>query len=322
MNFLSPWRLVLLVAPVALLVAYVVIQRGRQRYAVRFTSVDLLASVAPRRPGWQRHLAAGGLVAALVLLVVGFARPTATQRVAKDKGTVVLVLDVSNSMGASDVAPTRLAAAQDAASAFVNKLPAGLQVGLLSFDRTARVAVSPTSDRAAIKAAIAALKLGPGTATGDAIYLALDTAAAVPAAADGSKVPAAIVLMSDGTPTIGRGDETPEQTVEAASAAAKEAKIPVDTIAYGTSDGTVAINGRTYAVPTDPDTLKQIAAATGGKAFTAESAGQLGSVYDQIQKVVGYDTERTEITAWFTGAALLAATLAAVAALVWSQRLI
>jgi Ca-activated chloride channel family protein len=322
MNFLSPWRLLLLAAPLALLVAYLVMQRARQRYAVRFTSVDLLASVAPRRPGWQRHLAAGALVAALVLLVVGFARPTSTQQVAKDRGTVVLVLDVSNSMGASDVEPTRLAAAQDAASAFVDKLPAGLQVGLLSFDRTARVSVAPTADRAAIKAGIAALKLGPGTATGDAIYLALDTAASVPAAADGSKVPAAIVLMSDGTPTIGRGDETPEQTVEAASAAAKEAKIPVNTIAYGTAGGSVDINGRNYSVPTDPATLKQIAETTSGKAFTAETAGQLGSVYDQIQKVVGFDTEQTEITAWFTGAGLLLASLAAVAALVWSQRMI
>ena len=320
MSFLSPWRLLLLAAPVALVVGYLVLQRSRRRYAVRFTSVDLLASVVPKRSGWQRHLAAGSLTAALVLLVVGFAQPTRTTKVPKKEGTVMLALDVSNSMGAVDVKPNRLAAAQEAARGFVAELPPGLQVGLLSFDRSARVLVSPTNDRTAISNAIDALKLGPGTATGDAIYVALDSVAAVPAV-NGKPVPAVIVLMSDGTPTVGRGDQTPAETAQAAADAAKQANVPVDTIAYGTADGTVELQGRTYAVPSDPDALKQISTAANGKAFTAENLQQLSSVYKQIQQVVGFDTTSHEITAWFTGFGLLAAMLAGLAALIWSQRI-
>ena len=322
MTFLSPWRLVLLLAPVALVVAYVVMQRRRHRTVVRFTSVDLLASVAPRRPGWQRHVPAVGLSLALIALVVGFARPAVQTKVARQRGTLVLALDTSNSMGATDVSPNRLAAAQQAARTFVNGLPEGLQVGLLSFDRTARVLAPPTTDRQMVLTAIDNLALGPGTATGDAIYLALDAIASMPHTADGKPSPAVVVLMSDGTPTIGRGDQAPEETVAAASDAAKVANVPIDTIAFGTAGGTVRVQGRTYNVPADPQALQKIADRTSGKSFTAQTGSELRSVYGQIAKAVGFDVQDKEITAWFTGIGLVLAIATALAALIWTQRLV
>ncbi len=322
MSFLSPSRLVLLVAPLALLVAYIVIQRARRRYAVRFTSVNLLASVAPRRTGWQRHIAAGAVLVALALLVVGVARPANAERVAKQRATIIMVVDTSGSMASTDVSPTRLQAAQQAARSFVNGLPSGLQIGLLSFNTTAQIMVAPTSDRSSVRAGIDQLQVGGGTATGDAIYLALDAIKSLPAPASGTAAPAVIVLMSDGSPNIGRQGQTAEQTVTAADTLAKQAGVAIDTIAFGTPGGTVDIQGQIISVPADPAAMAAIAEQTGGRSFTATTGGQLKSVYDQIGRAVGYDTREHELTVWFTGAALLMLVLACIAALVWTQRLV
>jgi Ca-activated chloride channel family protein len=321
MTLLAPWRMLLLAAPIALAAAYIVRQRTRQKYALRFTSVDLLASVAPRRPGWQRHLPAVGLLAALVLLVVGVSRPAQTTRSPKDRGTIIIALDVSESMAATDVTPSRLEAAKTAAAQFVDTLPKNLQVGLLSFDQNASVLVSPTTDRAAVKAGIAELKLGPGTATGPAIDVALAAIAAQPPGADGQKAPAVIVLMSDGTPTIGSGDQSPQEAVDSATTAAKAASVPIDTIAWGTPNGTVVVQGQEQPVPADPQAMADIANKTGGKTFDAQNANQLSSSYTKIATTIGYDTVTHEITIWFTAFALIMATLAGIAALIWTQRL-
>jgi Ca-activated chloride channel family protein len=243
-------------------------------------------------------------------------------RIPRQRAAVLLALDTSNSMGASDVSPNRLAAAQQAARRFVKDLPAGIQVGVVSFDRNARLLVSPTTDRAAVLQGIDALTLGPGTATGDAIYLALDSISSLPATSDKSATPAIVVLMSDGTPTIGRADQSPEQTVADAAAAAKKAKVPVDTIAYGTDAGTVVIQNQLYPVPADPAAMARIADATGGKAFTAQTSNQLASVYNQIRNAVGYDTQQRDLTVWFTGLGLVVVIIAGIGALVWTQRLV
>jgi Ca-activated chloride channel family protein len=322
MKFLDSWRLVFLIVPVLLAIAYVVRQRARQKYAVRFTSVDLLASVAPRRPGWQRHLPAVGLLAAVVLLVFGIARPAQATKVARERGTVIIALDTSESMGATDVDPNRLDAAKQAATRFVDSLPQGLQVGLLSFDQEASMVVSPTSDRDAVVSGISQLQLGPGTATGPAISLALQSIASQPKAADGTTPPAVIVLMSDGTPTIGTGDLSPAEAVTQATTAAKAASVPINTIAFGTPDGTVNVQGQDHPVPADPAAMAQIARDTGGETFDAETADQLTQTYSKIATTIGYDTQLHEITVWFAGFALVAAALAAVAALVWTQRLV
>ena len=322
MTFLSGARLWLLLAPLALLAAYVFAQRSRQRAVVRFTDVDLLTSVAPRRPGWQRHIGAALLLGTLVLLTVGFARPAATTRTPQKSATVVLALDTSASMAATDVRPNRLAAAKAEAEAFVRGLPPGLKVGLVSFDSNARMLVSATSDRNVVLAAIDGLQTGAGTATADAIDVALTAIRALPKAANGKPQPAAIVLMSDGTPTIGRGGMSPAVAADDEATTAKHTGIPIDTIAFGTAEGTVVLRGQLVPVPSDPIAMARIAQESGGKSFTANSAKQLHSVYDQIGRAVGYVVHHHEVTAWFTGAGLLLAALAAAAALIWSSRLV
>ena len=321
MSFEEPWRLFILVAPLALLIAYVVAQRARRKYAVRFTSVDLLASVAPKRPGWQRHVSAVLMILAVSALVVGFAKPTGTRSVPRQRGAVILAIDTSGSMAATDVAPSRLVAAQEAARRFINGLPKGLKIGVLSFDTDARVLAAPTTDHAAALAAVNSLSVGGGTATGVAIDDALSAVAALPPGSDGKKAPAAIVLMSDGSPTIGKDGETAQQTVTEATAAAKTAQVPIDTIAFGTSTGTITLQGETVPVPADPQTMTQIAQGSGGKSFTATTGNELNAVYDQIRKVVGFDKVPTDLTEWFVGLALLFALLTAGAALYWMQRI-
>lgn len=322
MTLLSPWGLLLLVVPLALVAAYVLAQRARQKVVVRFTSVDMLASVAPKRPGWQRHLAAAGIVASLAIMAIAFAKPARVTRTPRQRATVVLSLDTSGSMVANDVSPTRLAAAEQAARSFVAGLPKGVQLGLVSFASNARVLVSPTTDRATVLAAIGSLRAGGGTATGDAIDLSLNAIKTLPPTASGKPAPAAIVLMSDGTPTLGRGDQTPAESVALASAAAKAAGVSVSTIAFGTADGVVNVGGRTIAVPSDPGAMAAIAHATGGQTFTASTASQLRSVYRQIGRAVGYDVHRHSVAGWFVGAAFVLVLLGAIAALVWTQRLV
>ena len=319
MTLEAPARLALVIAPIALLVAYFIVQHARRKYAVRFTSVDLLASVAPRRPGWQRHVSAGVLLLALLAMVVGLARPARVSKVPKQHGTILLTVDTSGSMDATDVQPSRLEAAEEAARNFVERLPSGLKVGLVSFNTQTQVLVAPTADKGAVVAAINGLQANGGTATGDAIQQSLAAAQAQPVDAVGQKAPAAIVLMSDGSPTLPQNG--PQASVDAATAQAKKAKVPVDTIAFGTKDGTLVRNGETIPVPADPEAMAKIASATDGKSFTATSGAELNSVYDQIRKSVGYDTVKHDLTVWWLALGFLLALLAACASLVWMQRI-
>jgi Ca-activated chloride channel family protein len=318
MTFLAPGRLWLVVGVLGLAAAYVVLAQRRRHYAVRFTNLALLASVAPRRPGWRRHVPAAACAFALLFLVVGLARPARAERVPKEAATVMLVIDVSASMEATDVSPTRLDAAVSAAAKFVDGLPARLQVGLVAFDRTPRVLAPPTSDHALVTAALQQLQVGPGTASGDALTAALEAIAAsqgdVPATA-ASKQTAAIVLLSDGVATVG---QPPEQ----AAAAAAAQHVPVTTIAFGTDTGTVTVQGRTIPVPADTASMQAVADATGGRAFTAASAGQLNQVYKDIGSRVGYTVQRHEIgmTFVFLGMVMLVAAL--IGSLVWSGRML
>ncbi|HEV7886088.1 MAG TPA: VWA domain-containing protein, partial [Acidimicrobiales bacterium] len=312
MSFLAPGRLWLFVAVAAVAAAYALLQRRRRHYAARFTNLDLLASVAPKRPGWRRHVAAGLLVAALASLVLGFARPTRVDRVPRREATVMLAIDVSASMQADDVKPTRLAAAQQAATDFTKHLPARFRLGLISFDGVARVLVPPTTDHGEVATAIANLKLGPRTAAGEALYAALDTLAS--SGADKNSA-ARIVLMSDGATTAGR---PPAQ----AAAAAAEAKVPVSTIAFGTDTGTVDIQGRTIPVPVDRDSLREVANTSGGKFFEAASGEELAAVYKDIGSTVAYRTVRHEITATLTGLGLVLLAAGLIAGLAWSGRVL
>lgn len=315
MTFLSPTWLLLLLGVVALGVIYVLAQRRRRSYAVRFTNLELLDVVAPERPGWRRHLPAIALLVGMVALIGALARPARDVRIPKERATIMVALDTSLSMMANDVTPNRVEAAKAAAKSFVDLLPAKLNVGLVTFNRSVQVRVAPTLDHASVKDAIGGLQLGEGTAIGDAIIASVGAIKEMPQVVNGEHVPARIVLMSDGQTTVGKPDSAGIQ-------AANDAQIPVSTIAFGTDGGVVNLGDRTpIPVPVDRAALKTIADQTGGVAFSAASSGELKKVYADIGSAIGYNTEQREISRWFIGFGLLALLAAAGMSLLWFSRL-
>ena len=318
MNFLSPGRLALLLVVLALAGLYAWIQQRRKHAAVRYTNLSVLAEVAPPNPGWRRHVPAAAVALALGALVVAIAEPVQQVRVPKEAATVMMVIDVSASMDATDVSPSRLEAATTAAKTFVSDLPPQVRVGLVSFDRIARVVASPTVDHQAVLDGIDRLILGTGTATGEAIYTALDALAAAndtAGAAATTQGGSAMVLLSDGVPTVGR------PVLGAAQDAADEG-VPISTIAFGTSDGTVTVQGRLVSVPADPDTMASVAEITAGKFFKAVSAKELRSVYKDIGTRVGYETEQRDASGPVLTLAVIALLAASGLALFWNGRLV
>jgi len=313
-TFLSAGRLWLLVLVAALIAAYVIMQLRRKDYAVRFTNLALLDSVAPKRPGWRRHVPATAFVLAMIALVTAFARPARPVRVPRERATVVMAIDVSLSMEATDVSPTRIAAAQEAAKSFVDLVPARLNLGLVAFSGVAQVLVSPTADHALVKRNIDNLQLGPRTAIGEAIFASLGAIASVPTAQGQEPAPGRIVLMSDGETTVGRPNSF-------GASAAADAKVQVSTIAFGTDSGFVTVEGRNVSVPVNRPALAQIADATGGRAFEAATAKELRRVYADIGSSIGFRTEQREITSWLVGLALVFALAAAGGSLLWTSRL-
>ncbi|HEY8547893.1 MAG TPA: VWA domain-containing protein [Acidimicrobiales bacterium] len=314
MRFLVAWRLWLLLGVGGMLGAWLASLFRRRRDVVRFTNVALLDVVAPERSAWRRHLPAGLWLAAMALLVLGFARPVRTVQEPEERATVVLALDVSNSMEADDVDPSRIEVAKAAALDFLEELPPQLDVGLVLFSGTIS-SVPVTEDREAVAERIEEAELADSTAIGEAIFTALDLVADAPPAADGSVPPARIVVLSDGETTVGRPDGE-------AAAAAAEAGVPVDTIAFGTPDGVVEDDfGVVTPVAVMPGPLRDIAEATGGEFAEADSAGSLRTVYDAIATVVGYEEVEREISGWFVGAGLALLAVAGMLSLLWSQRL-
>jgi Ca-activated chloride channel family protein len=231
----------------------------------------------------------------------------------------MLAIDVSASMTATDVAPSRIDAAKKAAREFVAEIPSGFQVGLVAFDRSASVLAPPTTNHAAVLDAISSLAPGPGTAAGEAIYAALgaikSNANGVQPAAQKTRddLAATIVLLSDGATTTGR-------PVAPAAQAAADAGVPITTIAFGTDQGTVQVQGQVVPVPADPQTMASVAKASGGKSFVAASASQLKAVYKDIQGRVGYTTQTREIGRAFVAIALVALMAAVAASLLWTAR--
>ncbi|WP_131745080.1 VWA domain-containing protein [Frankia sp. Cppng1_Ct_nod] len=318
MSFLAGHWLWLLLAVAALLVLYMVFARRRGVYAARLSSAALLASVMPRRPQWwRRHVPAALMLFALVATVIALARPASTHKVPKERATVMMAIDVSNSMAATDVKPNRLAAAEDSAVAFVDQLPAKINLGLVSFSGTAAVVVPPSTDREAMRAAIRALQLGPATAIGEGIFAslqAIDTINVQLGDNGQSAPPAAIVLMSDGETTRGRPNTD-------AVFAARDASVPVHTIAYGTPEGTLDVGGQQIPVPVNKDALRVIASGTGGTFHGATSGDELTSVYHDLGSSIGYRAEHREITSWFVGLSLLLGLAAGTSSILFGSRL-
>jgi Ca-activated chloride channel family protein len=320
MRFASPAWLLLLIPVAALLGGYVIVQLRRQRFVARFTNVELLASVAPKRPGWRRHLTFALLLAGLAVLTVATAEPTAAVRVPRDRATVMVAIDVSLSMKATDVLPDRISAAKTAAKSFVDLLPPRINVGLVKFGGNASVVVPPTIDRDTLKVAIDNnLQLQDSTAIGEAVFTCLDAISvfAKNTTSQGdTPPPARIVLMSDGANNKGR---RPDQ----AAAAAKQARVSVSTIAFGTDNGTVDIPGYgPQPVPADKPTLRDLAEATGGTFNVAASAEALQSVYRNIGQQIGYTTTRKVISWRFLATGLLLALTAAATSMLWAGRIV
>lgn len=317
MQFLAPGYLWLLLGVVALAAAYVVVQLRRKVFVARFSNVELLGSVAPRRPGWRRHLTFALLLIALLVLSIGVAKPASAVRVPRDNATVILAVDVSLSMEATDVLPTRIGAAKAAGKQFVDLLPKRINLGVVSFGGNANLLVPPTLNRQAARAAINGMHLQTRTAIGEAIFTSLSAIRNF-ARSDGTPAnkqpPARIVLLSDGSNTWGR-------SVNSAVAAARRAHVQVSTIAFGTPNGTVTIMGRTQLVPADDATLSSIAQRTGGSFHTAHSEQELRSVYADIGSQIGYVTHQRDISWRFLLGGLLALFAAGAVSLLWSGRL-
>ncbi|GAB2850934.1 VWA domain-containing protein [Lentzea nigeriaca] len=316
-NFVAPGFFFLLIGVAALTCGYVAVQGIRRKRVLRFTNLELLEKVAPKRDRWSRHVPAAFLLAALALLTVALAGPTSEQRVPRNRATVMLVVDVSLSMKATDVKPSRLEAAQVAAKSFAEGLTPGINLGLISFAGSATVLVAPTTDRAAVTQSIDGLKLAQSTATGDAIMAALasiDSFGKVVGGAEGPP-PARIVLMTDGKETVG--------TRKAFDAAedSKKAGIPISTISFGTEDGVVDIEGRQQSVPVDDDSMKEIAKLSGGEFFKAASAEELRRVYDTLGEQIGYEKKQADASKPWLLLGTMTAMFAAAAALVLGQRL-
>jgi Ca-activated chloride channel homolog len=355
MTFLAPLLLLgLLLVPV-LVGLYAWAQRRRSRYAVRFTNLDLLANIAPRRPAWRRHVPPAIYLAAVAALVLGLARPTMVVAVPREDATVLLAMDVSGSMKATDVAPSRLDAAREAARSFIEQLPEGIRVGIVAFASRPVTLVQPTTDRAELDAALDGLQALDGTAMGDALMQVLDLAERIQAgeaataadagSADGatplpspspstdqSAAPdsavdqptgepvVAAILLSDGANSVGETEPL------AAAQRGASLGVPIYTIALGTAEGQVQVRDETgqpviVDVPPDTATLAQIAEITSATAFDAPTASDLSAVYDNLQSRIGYANEEQEITSWFAAGALVLVVVAAGLSAVWFGRL-
>lgn len=308
--FLSPDRLWILLVIPFLVAAYVFAMRRKNRRGMRFTNTSMLDVVVPKQSQWRRHLAVALSLLSLVTLTAAFARPSTQVDVPRERATVVIVIDASQSMQATDVAPNRLAAAKAAAIGFVQKLPEKYNVSVVSMAGNSSILVPPTLAHNTVENAINGIKLQDGTAIGEGIYTALRALQQAPKDPKNpdSAAPGAIVLLSDGSNTAGRA---PMQ----AAAEARKVKVPVYTIAYGTENGYVDLDGKREPVPVDHELMKQIAAATDGQYFAAATVDQLRSVYENIGSEVGYEKAEREVTARFAGYGLALAVLAALGAI-------
>jgi Ca-activated chloride channel homolog len=305
LSFEWPLALIGLVVVPSLVVLYVLRERRRERYASRFTSPALLPNLVDSRPGWRRHLPLALLLAALTAMVVGVARPHAQVSVQREEATVMLVIDTSLSMGADDVAPTRLQAALKAARGFIARMPEKYRVGIVGFAGRAYVALPPTDDRSLVPTALNSLKRGQGTSLGDAVALATQLGRRQ-RRSDGTIPPTAILVISDGAQMTGRTQPN------AAALKARSLHIPVYAILLGTADGviTVELAGGFQAqirVPPSPDTLRTVTRVTGGRFFIAPNDDRLREIYQKLGSRLGSRRQSREITDLFAGgsAALL-----------------
>ncbi|MGW0035559.1 VWA domain-containing protein [Gordonia sp. NPDC003376] len=322
--FSSPWWLLLALPVLAVVAVYVYILRERRRRTLQFANLEVLDRVTPPENRWirrLRHVPLAVLLVALLLLVVAAAGPQAERKVPRNKATVILVMDVSRSMEATDVAPSRIKAAQAAAKKFADELTDGINLGLISFAGTASSLVTPTPDHGATKAAVDKLQLADKTATGEGIFAAIQQIQTLNSVLGGQAgaPPARIVLLSDGKQTVPDDENDPRGAFTAARKA-KEESIPVSTISFGTKTGTVDLDGDRVPVPVDDESLREIANLSGGTFFTASSLDELNKVYETLQQEIGYEMRKGDNSRPWIIAGTILAIIAVVGSLLVNQR--
>lgn len=302
MSFAEPAVLIGLLALPVLALFYLVEQRNRRAAAAAFAAPPVQPSVVPDSPGWRRHAPMLAAALALAILILAAAKPQRTVAVPVERASIVLATDVSGSMLAKDVKPTRLVAAKQAARRFIDKVPSRVNIGVLAFNGTPTVLHSPTRDRDAVRAAINGMTSSGATATGEAIAAGIQMLR--PAGSQsGHRPPAAMLLLSDGASTRGRAPA--EQ-----ARAARKLGVRVYTVALGKANGTITIkrkDGTTTSrpVPPDPASLKEIARVSRGKAYTAGSTDRLEEIYEQLGSELGHRKEKRQITSVFAGGGLV-----------------
>ena len=328
MTFVWPLALLGLLAIPVLAVLYVLAGRKRRREARRFANPALVPNLVSSSPGWRRHVAPVLALAALALLVVGIARPHVVRNVTRDDATIVLAIDTSRSMAADDVEPTRFQAAKQAALAFLDKVPDNYSVGIVSFSTSADPVLPPTTDREAAKTALDQLRLGSGTAIGNAITRSVDLALDQrpgqrprPRPGPGARSPVAVLLLSDGAQTA--GDIRPLPAAERA----RRLGVPVSTIALGTGDAVVEVprpGGLKERVVVAPDlqTLRLVARTTGGSFSEAPDAESLQSVYRELGTRLARDRKRVEVTSAFAAGGAVLVLLGSTLSSLWFRRVL
>ena len=320
MSFDRPWALLALVAMPLALLAWRALERRRRAEGERFASAALLPALVQHAPGRLRLIPAVLLLLALCALVVGMAKPHATLKVPRRDATVVLAIDVSRSMDAQDVRPTRLLAAVSAAGRFLTEIPTRYSVALVVFGSSAFVAVPPTQDRSIVRRELAQLRTGEGTAIGDGVLIAANLGRQQKSV-DGVVPPTSVLLISDGAPDGGR------VTPLAAARRAKELGVPVSTVLVGTAAGTVTAKlpggfREQLRVPASPDTLQQIARTSGGTFLQARTPLALAGVYRKLATRVGHKTENRQITDVFAGGAALLVLAGSGLSFFWFRRVV
>lgn len=322
-GFEHHWLFLFGLVPLALLTLYVVAQVRRRRRVARFVGTAPSASAVPAALRW-RHVPIALSLVGLVLLTVALAGPTRDVHIPRNRAVVMLAVDVSQSMRATDVAPTRLAAAEQAAKQFAEGLTPGINLGLIAFAGSANLLVAPNPDHQATITALDKLQTADKTATGEAIFTALESIATVGSVlstdGDTSPPPARIVLLSDGDENV-PGDPSNPRGAYTAARYAKDQGVPISTIAFGTAGGYVDMKNERVPVPVGKETMTQIAQLSGGQTFTATTVDQLNQSYESVQRQLGYQVLPGPASEGWVRLAVLAATIAAVSALVINRRL-
>ena len=293
--FAHPAWLLALLVPVLAAAAYVYVDRRRRRRSIAFGNFSVVAEVSGRDRPWLRHLPVAALLAALAVLAIALAGPMAETKVARNRATIMLVVDVSLSMSATDVQPDRLSTAKQAGREFIDSLPDDLNVGLVTFAGRAQTPVMPTTDHATVARALDGAILQSATATGDAIAAAQSAILQFGEQIQGPEgpPPAAIVLLSDGKQTIPSELDDPRGAYTAADEAA-EVGLPIHTISFGTRGGSITVDGQVLPVPNDDESLMEIARRTEGEFHSAASLDELRDVYGELTDEVGYELRRSE----------------------------